>query len=310
MEIKDLRYFVEIAELKSMRKAAASLYISQPNLTRAVKSLESELGEQIFKRSNRGVELTEFGEGLYYYAQSILKQVNEIAKLRQETKKYVEARVSAAIGGIILRDDMMLQYYETIKANHTSISLFEIPVEKVLNYVETGKADIGIVSVNNVQIRALRKLSELKDLDLHTIGYGPLYVHVGKNNPLYGREEIEVRELLPFTKIQMPADYFANINYSMSIDGSVGMMDFDKTITVNNYHAIISMVKRTDAFIFGNKWQKEELEKGQICSIRLKNCSIERELLWLKRRRETLSDKAEDFLKLIVDCYGDKNGDT
>lgn len=305
MEIRDLRYFIEIAELKSMRKAAASLYISQPNLTRAVKSLEAEMGEQIFNRSNRGVELTEFGEGLYYYAQSILQQVDEIAKLRLETKKYVEARVSTAIAGIILRDDLMLQYYETIKANHTSISLFETSVEKVVNYVEAGKADIGVVSVNNVQIRALRKLSELKDLELHTIGRGPLYVHVGKNNPLFGQEEIEVKDLLPYTKIQLPADYFSNMNYAMSIDGSVRMMDFKKTITINNYHAVISMVKRTDAFIFGNKWQTEELGKGQICSIRLKNCSIERELLWLKRRRDILSDKAEDFLKLILDCYGD-----
>lgn len=310
MEIRDLRYFVEIAEVKSMRKAAASLYVSQPNLTRAVKSLEAEIGEQIFKRTNRGVELTEFGEGLYYYAQSILKQVDEIAKMRLESKKYVEAKVSVAIGGIILRDDMMLQYYETIKANHTSISLLETSVEKVVNYVEGGKADIGIVSVNNVQIRAFRKLAELKDLEFHNIGHGPLYVHVGKNNPLYGREEVEVKELLPFTRIELPADYFSNINYSMSIDGSVRMMDFEKTITINNYHAIISMVKRTDAFIFGNKWQKEELGKGQIGSIRLKNCSIERELLWIKRRRDTLSDKAEDFLKLILDCYGDEACDT
>ena len=40
MEIKDIKYFVEIAEQKSMRKAAANLYVSQPNLTRAVQSLE------------------------------------------------------------------------------------------------------------------------------------------------------------------------------------------------------------------------------------------------------------------------------
>lgn len=306
MEIKDLRYFVEIAELKSMRKAAASLYISQPNLTRAMHSLEAELGESIFMRSNRGVELTEFGEGLFHYAQSILKQVDEIAKLRLERRKYVEAKVSVAIGGVILRDDMMLQYYETIKANRTSISLFETSVEEVLNHVESARADIGIVSVNNVQMRALRKFSELKDLEFHSIGRGPLYIHVGKNNPLYGKEEIEASELLPYTRIQLPADYFSNLNYSMSIDGSTRMMDFEKSIIINNYHAVISMVKRTDSFIFGNKWQKEELGKGQICSIRLKNCDIERELLWLKRRRDTLSDKAEDFLRLILDCYEDK----
>ena len=61
MEIKDLKYFVEIAEQKSMRKAAASLYVSQPNLTRAIQSLEHEFGSALLNRTNKGVEMTTFG---------------------------------------------------------------------------------------------------------------------------------------------------------------------------------------------------------------------------------------------------------
>lgn len=310
MELKDLNYFVEIAELKSMRKAAVSLYISQPNLTRAVHGLEKELGGELFIRSNRGVELTTLGEGFYFYAQSILQQMNEIAKLRLETQKYVEARVSVAMGGIFLKDDMMLQYYETIKANHTSIFLLETSVEEAVNHVAEGHADIGVVSVNNFQDRLLRKIADLKELELHEIGWGPLYAHVGKENPLYGREEVEVEELRPYTRVRLPADYFSNINYTIQIDGNINLMNFEKTIIMNNYHAIVSMVKKTDAFIFGNIWQKEELERGNICSLLLKNCNIRRELVWFKKKREILSDKAEEFVQLLLKMYSNVGSDS
>lgn len=305
MELKDLKYFVEIADQKSMRKAAASLYVSQPNLTRSMKNLENEVGAELLKRTNHGVELTSIGEGLYYYANSILKQVDEISKMRLENQKYVEAKISIAIGGCILRDDMMLQYYETIRANRTGIYIVETSVEEVLKSVETLNADIGLVSINHIQMAAFHKICELKGLEFHEIGTGPLYVHVGKKNPLYGREWIDAEELLPYSHVQAPQDYFSNMNYTTNLDGKIHMMDFKKSIIMNNYHAIISMVKRTDAFIFGNKWQKDELEKGQICSIRLNNCDISHYLLWVKRKRETLSDKAEQFLRLILDCYSD-----
>ena len=310
MELKDLKYFVEIAELKSMRKAAVSLYISQPNLTRAIHGLEKELGGDLFIRSNRGVELTTLGEGFYFYAQSILQQMNEIAKLRLESEKYVEARVSVAIGGVFIKDEMMLQYYETIKANHTGIFLTETSVEEAINHVAEGHADIGVVTVNNYQDRILRKIADLKELELHEIGWGPLYAHVGKENPLYGRGEVEVEELCPYTRVRLPADFFSNINYTVQIDGRINLKDFEKTIIMNNYHAIISMVKKTDAFIFGNIWQKEELERGQICSLLLKNCNVRRELVWFKRKREVLSDKAEEFVQLMLVMYGSAGCDS
>ena len=72
----------------------------------------------------------------------------------------------------------------------------------------------------------------------------------------------------------------------------------------------INMVKRTDAFIFGNQWQRDELEKGNICSIRLRNCNIRRKLIWMKCRRTTLTERSEGFLNLILKCYRGEDGDT
>ncbi len=305
MEIKDIKYFVEIAEQKSMRKAAANLYVSQPNLTRAVQSLEREFGSELLNRTNKGVEMTTFGEGFYYYAKSILKQVEEISMIKLQTENYIESRISIAIGKLIMRDDMIFQYYETIRARRTGINIMETTIEEVLNQVQQTKADIGIVTINSMQMFSFHKLAEIKELEMHEIGQGPLYVQLGKKNPLYGRTSVDAEELLPYSRVRLPLDYFANVNNSMRIDGKIQISDFDKTIQINNYHAIINMVKRTDSFIFGSKWQVEELKRGQINSLLLNNCDVHQKLIWIKRKREILSPQVKDFLKLFMECYAD-----
>ena len=59
------RIFYYVAKCGSFTQAAKILMSNQPNLTRAIKSLESELGCTLFERSNKGVRLTEDGEKLY-----------------------------------------------------------------------------------------------------------------------------------------------------------------------------------------------------------------------------------------------------
>lgn len=305
MEIRDLRYFVEIVDQKSMRKAAASLYISQPNLSRAVQGLEKEFGAPMLVRTNKGVEVTEIGEGFYYYAKSILKQVDEISMIRLQNEKYIESRISIAIGKLIMRDDMIFQFYETTRAERTEINITETTIEDVLDRVEKTEADIGIVTINNIQMSAFHKLTELKDLEIHEISQGPLYIQVGKENPYYNEASIDVEKMLPYSHISLPVDYFANLNNIIKIDGKIQIADFSKKIKMNNYHAIINMIKRTDSFIFGNKWQVEELRKGKINSLLLNHCEVTQKLFWIKRKREILSRQAEAFLKLFLECYGD-----
>ena len=75
MELRSLHYFVRIAELGSITRAAAHLQIAQPALTRHVQRLEDELDAALFTRANRGVKLTEAGQKLLDSAQRILRDV-------------------------------------------------------------------------------------------------------------------------------------------------------------------------------------------------------------------------------------------
>ena len=75
MELRSLNYFVRIAELGSITRAAAHLHVAQPALTRHVQRLEDELNVALFTRANRGVRLTEAGQKLLDGATRILRDV-------------------------------------------------------------------------------------------------------------------------------------------------------------------------------------------------------------------------------------------
>ena len=83
MDIRQLRYFVAIADQHSMSLASEKLGVAQPSLSHHVMRVEEELGVQLLVRSTRGVTLTESGRRLYTHAQSILRAVEAaVADLR------------------------------------------------------------------------------------------------------------------------------------------------------------------------------------------------------------------------------------
>src|SRR5436305_5537983 len=95
MELRSLGYFVRIAELGSITRAAAQLRLAQPARTRHVQRLEEELGVALFTRANRGVRLTEAGEKLLESAMRILRDV-------ERTGDEIRAQEAHPSGRIIL----------------------------------------------------------------------------------------------------------------------------------------------------------------------------------------------------------------
>ena len=73
-----MKYAVEVARLGSLNKAAESLMIAQPNISRSIKELESDLGITIFQRSAKGMVLTPDGEEFMNYARDIIHRMDKL----------------------------------------------------------------------------------------------------------------------------------------------------------------------------------------------------------------------------------------
>ncbi len=95
MELRVLRYFLAVAREKNITNAAAALHITQPTLSRQIRDLETELGQQLFIRNSHSVTLT--SEGIL-----LRKRAEEILELVQKTEKEVSQSDTPLSGDIYI----------------------------------------------------------------------------------------------------------------------------------------------------------------------------------------------------------------
>ena len=302
MKTQQLQNFVEVIDCGSINKAAKKLYMTQPNVSRSIHSLEEEMGQVLLIRTNKGIQLTPAGQSLYFYAKSILTQFQMLEKLKYMNPHDLFNKLTISVDSIFLRDDLILLYYDHIRSADTEIHMFETTCEEVIENVSSLKSELGITVLNNHQLSVFKKMCELKELEYEILDSGPLYVHLNENNPLAIKDKINANDLLENTYIHLPYDLFSNINLSISVDG-VQLSTFTHTLTMSNYHAIIHFIKNTSAFLCGHKWQIKELAKTHIKSLLIENCDLEMNLIVIKRKQNNLSDSANIFLNIFKQYY-------
>lgn len=85
MDLRQLKYFVQIVESGSLAKASRQLFIAQPALSQHIAKLESEVGKPLLIRTAKGVTPTENGAALHHHARFILRQLEQALSIaRQE----------------------------------------------------------------------------------------------------------------------------------------------------------------------------------------------------------------------------------
>ena len=146
MNLKQLEYFVQVAELGSFSKAAVVLDIAQPALSRQVRSLETELHQQLFLRNGRGVTLTDAGKRLFDHSVAVLQLMAHAREDLGASRDEPVGRVTIGLPPSMGRQ-LTLPLIDRFKKELPSarLAIVEGLSTHIVEWVTTGRIDIGLV---------------------------------------------------------------------------------------------------------------------------------------------------------------------
>lgn len=195
MELRQLKYFVAVAEELNFRRAAEKLYMQQPPLSRQIRQLETELGVELFQRTKRSVALTEAGKVFLDEARLTLAQAQQAVNAAQQTQTTNKLTIGFSLCAF---DRILPEIIKIFQQQYPDnlVDLIEMPKEKQIEALLTNKIDIGFCYAPIIQ-------PELYSL---TILSEPLVVVLPPDHPLVEQEQIELKLLHAESFILCPKD--------------------------------------------------------------------------------------------------------
>ncbi len=187
MEIRQLRYFVGIADAGSICEGARQLNMSQPPLSYQMHMLEEELGTSLFERRSNGIQLTEAGKILYHRAKSIVQMTEtasrEIEEFSKNNKRILRLGLTPTSGpAIIDRFEKFGKIYPDIR--------FEIHDGSTFQLLDAINGDV-------IELSTVRTPANLEHMEKQMITREPM-IAVGTEKFFSSREDISVEELVMY----------------------------------------------------------------------------------------------------------------
>ncbi|AXQ78026.1 LysR family transcriptional regulator [Streptococcus chenjunshii] len=124
MDFQKLELFLHLAETLNFSTTADALHISQPAVTKAIKTLEDELGFQLFQRGKRYVRLTESGKSFYEDCKHITRNMNLAINRARSISQRISSSLSVGYTGTVLEMQCLPYIVKKLKEEHPDIKLY------------------------------------------------------------------------------------------------------------------------------------------------------------------------------------------
>lgn len=304
MTLNQLKYVIEITKTGSINKAANNLFISQPVLSASIKSLEAELGKDIFSRSTRGIEVTPFGETFLSYITPIhiqIKQLDEM--LSHETGKH-SINFTIVSNGFNFISNICSSLYEKYKGLGIKIEQREMFGIEALNLVSNNIAEIGVIRKWSCYKALYAKQCQALNLEYYPITSLNIGITVGPGNPLYYQNGNYIsRDMLKEYPMVM-YDYmdsgpFADIFSKLKLP-------VPRTRFVTSSRAVIyETLEHCDAYYLNSNYNYSMPDKELNNTVKyqrtliLSDCEITSEIGWVKNKDMPLSPIADEAIQMI-----------
>lgn len=213
MTLNDLKIFSTVYAESSVTKAANKLYISQPSVSKAIKTLEMELGLQLFERYANRLYVTDAGHMLYEYASLILGSYSRMIEAAHNYKKKKLIRIGC---GIVIGSAFLPDIIHNYCKEHP-----DCEVKAVINSTEL----LEPLLLNNELDFCIAECKDRpKNLHFESLSASPLVAFCHNSHPLAGQSHVTLKDLADYdlllpdklSQVQSQIEAcFANINVNV-----------------------------------------------------------------------------------------------
>lgn len=265
MNLLHLKYAVIVAETNSMTKAAEMLFTAQPNLSRAIKELESGLGITIFRRTPKGIFPTPQGEEFLGYARKILSQVDAMeAMYKSGVEKIPQFSLSAPGAGYI--ESAFGSFCKTLDPKIRAEVIFaeSTPNRTITNVTDSGY-NLGILRCRRTQEQGYKTMLVEKELRFEIICEFDPVILMASSHPLAKSTQLTREELARYTEIAVADANAPSLQLSIARKNDI---DFDTAqhIFVSDCSAALSLLSSVQGgFMLSSPMSAAALKARSLC---------------------------------------------
>lgn len=284
------RIFYYVAKYGNLSQAAKLLLNNQPNMTRTIKKLESELGCPLFLRSKKGMKLTPEGERLYEHIRIAAEHIDAGESELTENRNLQNGTVYIAASEVALRCLLLpvLKKYRILYPGiHIRISNHSTP--QAIGALKDGSADIAVVTTPTVHTASLTE-TVVKPINEIAV-CSPYFKELTD-------KRVSLSELINFPLISLGKDTKSFEFYSAFF--TAHGLPYNPYIEAFTADQILPMVEADLGIGFV---PEEFLKDGDgICRINLKEQIPKRNIVIIKRKEQPLSVAAKELERMIREC--------
>lgn len=265
MTLVQLKYIITVAGENSFSDAAKALFISQPSLSAAVRSLEREIGFDIFARSKTGIALTAKGTEFIGYAKSVMEQY-ELLDARFISQTRVRKTFSVSMQHYTFAVNAFVELVKQYGMEEYEFEVHETKTYEVIDNVRNHKSEIGVLYLNDFNKNVLAKLFAEYNLQFEPLMECGIYVYLWKGHPLADREKLALEELeeypcLGFAQGEHNSFYFA--------EEVLSTYQYKRFIRANDRATMLNLMVGLNGYTLCSGIICEDLNGKDYCAVRL-----------------------------------------
>lgn len=294
MTLTQLRYVITIADTGSMNEASKALFISQPSLSQAVKELETEIGVELFKRSNRGVSVTQEGIEFLGYARQVVEQY-ELIESHYIERKNVKKKFGVSMQHYTFAVNAFVEMVKQYGMDEYEFAVHETKTHEVVEDVKNGKSEIGILYLNDFNRKVLEKIFMESMLEFHPLLECNVYVYMSKLHPLAHKDKIALEELKDYPCLSFDQGEYNSFYYAEEV---LSTYEYKQLIKANDRATMLNLMVGLNGYTLCSGIICEELNGDNYCAVKLD--SDERmEIGYISRKGAVVSAIGQKYLEEI-----------